>query len=255
MLMKKIFTICTLSLISFLSFSQSSMKLNHKAPLFNLPNDSILIVAVTASTSTQDRIDIQNTSAVTKTFLLHKMVIALNNAPLTDLTFCFGGACFGAATQTAQITLPAGIKASQLGTNYFDLYADYQEGTWAGYSYVKYTFKDVANMNDSMSVRIKYNPTLAGVKSITNVLEFVSEVYPNPSNDNASLSISLKQENDIKIQIYNCIGAMVYNGASQKYSPGKNKVSINCSDFNSGLYFVSVLAGDSKISRRLIVNK
>jgi hypothetical protein len=50
------------------------------------------------------------------------------------------------------------------------------------------------------------------------------------------------------------IGSLVYDENEQQLS-GKNKLNIDCTNFNSGLYFITVTAGNSKVTKRLVVNK
>jgi hypothetical protein len=259
--MKKTFTFCAV-LVSLLGFSQS-LKMYHMGPSYPVPNDTTFSYNINPGDPTiNDIIDIKNTGNTTKTYKVIKRVITLNQGPITNTNsaspyFCFGGTCYGNLTYTssAVATLTMNQSTSQIAGTYNPLSADFDESpTVKGYSYVKYTFYDINNISDSVRVGFKFNASLLGIKTNANILEYVSEVYPNPSNENASISISLKQDVDVKLQVYNCLGSLI-NTTSQKYAPGKNKISIDCSDLNAGIYFVSVSAGDAKMTRRLIVNK
>ena len=260
--MKKIFTFCAL-LISVLGFSQTSMQMIDTTFHFNVPDDSILARQINPGAPTKSEvIDVQNTSTVTNVYCVIKRVIVLNQALTTNSAspyFCFGASCYGSGTYTslATVTLSPGQKISQLTgvPKPYPLSTDFDESpTIKGYSFIKYTIYNVNNLADSVRVGFKFNSAL-GIENIANVLESVSNVYPNPSHENASVAITLKSDAEVKVQVYNSLGALVFTAPIQKFSPGKHNVAINCSDLNSGLYFVSVLAGENKITKRLIVNK
>lgn len=257
--MKKIFTFFAL-LICGLGFSQTSIHMIDTTNHFNiLTNDTVMPRNVGVGATRTEVVDIKNISAVTHTYSVIKREIKLNLALTTNSAtayFCFGSTCYGAGTFTAgsTVVLTPGQKISDLAGTY-PLSVDFDESpTTQGYSYIKYVIYDINNYSDSAGVAWKYNQAL-GVKNVADVLESVSNVYPNPSHENASVAITLKSDADVKVQVYNSLGALVYNGANQKFTPGKHNIAINCSDLNSGLYFVSVLAGENKITKRLIVNK
>jgi hypothetical protein len=255
--MKKIFTYASFFLlVSFTTFSQSSIQLTNLDDGAILPSGSVLTWIMTANQDTVNNIDLKNISASQKTYKVIKKVIALNNMPGTDAFYCFAGTCFSNSTDTSfsSAVLNANTATSQLPGQYQSLSADFVEGSTPSYSHVKYKFYDINNPADSAIIHIKYNPQLQSVKNIA-ALESVSELYPNPSQNHASISVTLKQDADVKVMVYNTLGTLVNNPSSQKYMVGKHKIAIDCSDYSSGLYFVSVLAGDKKITKRLIVNK
>ncbi len=256
--MKKIFTICSLFVIS-LSISQTSISLKHLTPNFPIPNDSVLNFTVAAYATENHDVDIRNISAVTH---VYKLIIRdMNVNAGSNPNYCFAGACYGYGGSPTSyscantLTLNPGQSAASFTPLPFNLKADFDEGPVAGYTFVKYVIYDVANPSDSARVYLRYNPTLSGIKTNADVLESVSNIFPNPTSLNTNVAVTLKGEADVKIQVYNSLGALIYNAPIQKFTPGKHNIPINCSDFNSGLYFVSVLAGDSKITKRLIVNK
>ncbi len=251
------------------------------------------LLETTAPTSTassgllQTKLKIVNFSTTTNTYNVIRSFVFEN--PIFDLTqttnpytyFCFGNTCFPASVSVPTsfdytILGPAGTNTATCcnGTNTTCCSATFdnssengtpfivylQEAAAMGKYHVKYKVYNVNNANDTVTFTIKYNdglsvPNLLGVNNIANVLESVSEVYPNPTNTNASLAISLKQENDVKVQVYNSLGALVYTSPNQKYAQGKHKLTVDCNNYNSGLYIVTVTAGDSKITKRLVINK
>ena len=110
------------------------------------------------------------------------------------------------------------------------------------------------NANDTLTFTVKYNEFLS-VAENNSIIESASDVFPNPSNSTAYIALNMNQENQVKVQVYNTLGALVINNQEQKLSQGKNKIAIDCANLTSGLYFVSVTAGSSKVTKRLVINK
>ncbi len=79
-------------------------------------------------------------------------------------------------------------------------------------------------------------------------------LYPNPSSDFSTLSFNLETSENVQIHIVNVLGEEVYNYNSQ-LNTGFNKVEINTSNLENGVYFVQLIS-DQKIliTERLVVN-
>ena len=106
-----------------------------------------------------------------------------------------------------------------------------------------------ASLASQLSGRI-----VLSVEENVNAIESVGNLYPNPSSNIAGFSLTLTHESTVKVQVYNSLGSLVYNGSEQLLN-GKNKLAVDCANFNNGLYFVTVTAGNSKVTKRLVVNK
>jgi len=63
-------------------------------------------------------------------------------------------------------------------------------------------------------------------------------IYPNPSLDNAFLSIKLFKRSSIYIEVYNGIGQLVKLIPMQTYEAGHHDINIEVIDLPSGLYFI-----------------
>jgi hypothetical protein len=61
----------------------------------------------------------------------------------------------------------------------------------------------------------------------------ISNIYPNPAND--KVSINLKNYGNATIQLFNILGQEV-----KTVYTTENKVEVNVSDLNSGIYFIRV---------------
>jgi len=266
--MKKIFTIASVLFILNLN-SQSSLNVwaldaTQSATTTIVGNGDTLHYAVASNSTTTVFFQFQNKSAATHTYSVRRTDLVLNKPAGSHAFFCFGdqGSCFPASVtlSTDYTTLGAGQSTTKnSGPPYHadtHLSTDMQDSLTATYALIKYKLFNVATGefgSDTLSFKIMYN-IATGVKENSAIISRLSDLYPNPSTDKASFTVSLNGESHIKIQVYNTLGSLVYSKTEENLA-GQNTLSLDCSNFNSGLYFVTVTAGNSKVTKRLIVNK
>lgn len=83
----------------------------------------------------------------------------------------------------------------------------------------------------------------------------VSECHPNPAQDNMMLQINLEEGKDVSIRIVNVMGQLVKEFPEKALNQGSNPVNINVSEFNPGIYYCSIKAGQQQITRKFVVKK
>ncbi len=83
----------------------------------------------------------------------------------------------------------------------------------------------------------------------TNVLH----IYPNPARDQAVLNFKLEKESEVRISLFNALGEEVYAQANGNTNPGSHSMNIPLSELPSGIYSLTLRAGDSSSSSRLVV--
>ena len=97
-------------------------------------------------------------------------------------------------------------------------------------------------------VRMNMNPDVPGPTSIEDNSYSTFDIYPNPSN--GMLNISLTNSSDKQtIEIKNLIGQTVYS----QIVGNSSTVTINLSDFNKGIYTVSLINENGTISTKKII--
>lgn len=79
----------------------------------------------------------------------------------------------------------------------------------------------------------------------------VSNIYPNPSNDNAYMDIYTPSDDEIQLKIYNAIGEEMSTQTVQ-LKVGFNKVLIKASDLASGTYIVKINHKIDTDTRKLV---
>lgn len=274
--MKKTFTLFLLGLgfgLSAQSFSVYKTNNSQTVNTATITNGYVISDVTTASTPTAQsvasfKIKLVNNTASTATLSVLRKVVYQNPALLLDgagnmpdTYFCFGFNCFPSTVNSPSAADYCVLGASGSTVSPFDNSKDngtpfivyIVEGLTQGKYFVNYKVFDINNPTDSVSFTVKYNE-FQGVEESPNIIESVGNLYPNPTTNNAQFSLVLKQESAVKVEVFNSLGALVYNSTEQKLA-GKNKLSLDCSNFNSGLYFVTVTSGESKITKRLVINK
>ena len=77
-------------------------------------------------------------------------------------------------------------------------------------------------------------------------------VYPNPASEYFDLSLSLEQEVDLTIYIYDLNGRLV-SSTKELNCVGDYTKRMNVSGLGSGMYLVVVKGDDINFSKRLVV--
>lgn len=99
------------------------------------------------------------------------------------------------------------------------------------------------------------DPCTVGIKEINSLIGAVS-IYPNPAADVAVLTVDVDKSASLSIAVYDVTGkivaAPVVNGSLVS---GENTFTINTSELNSGIYFVTLNSSNGKVNVKLIVSK
>jgi hypothetical protein len=267
--MKKLIT-CCVSLLSVGMYAQSLsayvISSQSGANTATITNGTNLQLYTTESNILGKRIKFINNSAITHTYNMSRQFVT--ETPTLDKSgdgnikpnayFCFGIFCFGSnidAADATNYTILAPGKSSEDPADPKPAYIYLSEAQTKGYYVIHYKIFDVNNPNDSLGFNAVYNNPV-GMKDLgNNVLTGISELYPNPTSGSA-VSFDLAKDDELKFQVYNSLGSLVYAGSKQKYSAGKNKLAFDAASLSNGVYFVTISDNNSaKITKRLVVNK
>lgn len=279
--MKKIFTLLSLGAsLAFVAQTQT-FSVYKTAPngavIQTIANgDSYTEGTVANGAAHETRILLKNNATTTQTFNVVRKVLSqtpaliLDNSANTPNTyFCFGNTCFGSATNEPDPTNHTILAATgQTFTNNGLTIADnsaassepfviyFVEGSTQGNYTVQYRIfnLDPAKPNDTLSFKVLYNQTYTGIKTQSKASDLVSDIYPNPAGSSSKLFIDLAKDDELKFQIYNNLGSLIYSGNKQKYTAGKNALPVDL-ELNNGLYFVTISSNSATTTKRLIINK
>ena len=86
-----------------------------------------------------------------------------------------------------------------------------------------------------------------------NSIASVSQNYPNPFNGTSTIYVMLEESAKLGLNVHNLMGQLVYSVPEQKYNSGKVEFTIDGSQLESGIYFYSIVSGESSVTKKMII--
>jgi hypothetical protein len=131
-------------------------------------------------------------------------------------------------------------------TNFY-LYNDLQVGT------TYYWRVKAKNATDESNWSLPWSYTTTPVGIIDTKLQDVN-LYPNPADNKAQLSINYTETCDAKISISNAEGKIIKTEPI-RILQGDNRYEINTKNWNSGSYYITITTPSGYITKELVVTK
>jgi PKD repeat protein len=121
---------------------------------------------------------------------------------------------------------------------------------------VKFQYKSSFVSNNLYIDDINISSQTVGINE-NNIANLNFMVFPNPSNDKATISYQLNSEANVGIQVIDVLGKMVYqkNTISQASGHYSEVLSKNELNLNTGVYFVKLLINNKIHVQKLIISK
>ncbi len=190
-----------------------------------------------------DTLDVKNISDVTSEVYCVRTIV--ENVEGTDNSFCWGS-CYPPTIDTSAITVT--IMAHETS---YEFVGDHYPNGITGMVKVKYTFYDSHDQGNQTSVFVNYDATSSnGIKEKASQYT-MSEVYPHPANQVATIDYDFTGINNSSIVIYNLLGTVV---DKLDVSGKLGKAKINTSLYQEGIYFYSLLFDNEVVrTQKLIV--
>jgi hypothetical protein len=79
--------------------------------------------------------------------------------------------------------------------------------------------------------------------------------YPNPFNPNTTIKFSISEPQKVKLTIYSLLGEEIKVLVDEYKSTGSYSVAFDGGDLSSGVYIYSLIAGNKRSSKKLILLK
>ncbi|MCD4744893.1 MAG: T9SS type A sorting domain-containing protein, partial [Bacteroidales bacterium] len=80
--------------------------------------------------------------------------------------------------------------------------------------------------------------------------------YPNPFNNNTTISFTLPEKAIISLKIYNSLGNEVFVlSDNNEFDEGIHKLTLNASSLNTGIYYCVLLTNKQKLINKLVIVK
>ncbi|MDD4847968.1 MAG: T9SS type A sorting domain-containing protein [Bacteroidales bacterium] len=116
-----------------------------------------------------------------------------------------------------------------------------------GTTSVRYSFYDERTPEDSVWVIVNYN--VSSEAAINEMNAISSNVYPNPAKDQIFVESEMVENGTIAI--FNMVGQKI-----KEVAQTSNKVAINVSELQTGVYFYTIFSDGQKMdSQRFVVSK
>jgi hypothetical protein len=164
-----------------------------------------------------------------------------------------------AAGETVQppVTYPMGAT----GCFTFEIFdsQQYQDGMCCDYGNGGYQIVDangtvlLSGGDFGYTEQKQFKVSVLGVEDETLVGAF--NVFPNPSEGNFNLDLSLLKKATVAVNVTNVMGQMVYNDSKQNMAAGQHIMNMNLSSLSNGMYMVNVYVGDKLYSKRITIAK
>jgi hypothetical protein len=144
------------------------------------------------------------------------------------------------------------------GTSNIPINYEYQDTTVLRNGIVYYRLKQVDIIGD-----FEYSDTIS-VDFLSSIIlenpgtpqEFlISDNFPNPFNPSTKINFSFPVMQLVTISLYDINGKLVKELASGEFLPGSYSLSIDFSNYSSGIYFVRFQSNNFSVTRRLVYLK
>jgi len=83
---------------------------------------------------------------------------------------------------------------------------------------------------------------------------FEANIFPNPTNDVAIISLELEEASSVNIEITSITGAIV-KASDKGVLSGNHQFAFNGSDLEAGIYFVRITVGNQILTKRVVLSK
>lgn len=110
----------------------------------------------------------------------------------------------------------------------------------------KYLSGPSFNQGEFVNVSIA-KPGKPGISSVIN------KAYPNPTKGISVVSVNLYKSSSLSLEVFNFTGQKVSKQNLGNVVAGDHDLTVDCSDFNAGVYFYTVKTGETSVTGKLIV--
>lgn len=241
--MKKILLFSIISYFSVLGIFAQSIKLQDKSGNNINNGDTIVMVSTDSHATFAIGMDVINSSPTSLAVRAKKTELSI--IPGSENYFCWVS-CYVPSIFVSPDSLIIGANSTN---KIFS--GDYEANGNAGASYIRYTFFNDADYNDSIALVVKYIAgSGVGIDNSDPVVT-LSNLYPNPASNKVSINYNLNGANNARMEIRNILGSVV---KIQEINETSGQINIDVSDLTNGVYFYSFIVNEQVIkSTKLVI--
>lgn len=102
-------------------------------------------------------------------------------------------------------------------------------------------------------LKYKTFPVNSGIEQTKTTNFSMGVCYPNPSNTSVNIPLNLVKSGMTSIKITDMLGREVFSNTIGELAAGKNKISVDVSNFSKGVYFYTIKIGINSLTNKMIV--
>jgi len=105
--------------------------------------------------------------------------------------------------------------------------------------------------------RFLYDPAFVGVEDLAELPEAITlrQNFPNPFNPSTRIEYTVPQAEHVQLKVYDMTGREVATLVDGQQPVGTYNVTLNATDWASGVYIYRLQAGDQQVVRRMVLLK
>jgi hypothetical protein len=230
-------------LMAGLTLAGQNLKLSWHGGVIS--NGAIIDASCHPDSSLIVEVYLQNIATTIKDVKVRKYDVSILSGSVN--AYCFAGQCYGGSTPVSSqgVQLGAGKTDSSFTGDYYPLGHD-------GVTQIMYTFFDVNDANDTVSLTIRYNGTVGIAKAPLS--SGISNPYPNPATDKVSFDYTPSALNQGRILI---LRDMTGRTVREVVIPsGYGTVELDLSGVENGILFYSIIQDNTiLLTKKLVVKK
>lgn len=114
--------------------------------------------------------------------------------------------------------------------------------------------EDPATDNNIIYTRVpKQDLLVTGINELHKSINYVSQNFPNPAQGTTEVAVRLSKASKLGIEVCNLTGQRALVIPSENFTAGEHHFTLNLEKLVPGVYFYTVVAGDQKITKKMIV--
>ena len=175
-----------------------------------------------------------------------------NNVVAGNLT---NGVCETSKVGTAPNQTPSAFTTIRtwFGTELNDSVASSANILTSPYNFTAPDYRPTSNSIALQNVNHDIAGISAGIEEIS--LFENTLIYPNPTQGNATLEITLVKDSKINVSIFDISGKEIANVLNGNLNAGENELEINTSNFSNGIYYTKISGENTVKTIKFIVSK
>jgi hypothetical protein len=125
-----------------------------------------------------------------------------------------------------------------------------------GYNHTVYFNENNSAANDASAIQAAVDSALADITGMQTPEGLISvNLFPNPANGSASLTIHATHATGATVKVLNVAGQEVMNAYAGTLAPGANRITFSTEELAEGAYFVQVTDGEKSSVVKMIISR